>query len=711
MASSIDPQDTQSPLSSPEISTPDIYRPNPILAPSSVASSNDTSVAPPSTGKQAYNADRTVYVSELDKATTEHDLFDFFAHIGPVQSVKIVKDQLSKRPLGYAYVNFQQPDHAKAALEMDLKSIRGKPCRVKPFQKDPTSTHHAKTKIFVSNLSSSITEKELTDLFAPYGTIVSCFIPLDTIKNKPRGFAHIQYDTPEAAEKAIKALKGYDFQGSKLYVKHHFSKYDKAANIVEHKANFTNIYVKNIDRQVTEDQFRQLFEKYGTVVSLSLPLDDENLSRGFGFVNYETHEQAVAAVNALHDSELNGKRLYVCRTQKKYEREEELRQTYETGRNQYIAKYASTNLYIKNLDQAVDQDVLYKEFSSFGHITSAKVMTDDNGVSKGFGFVCYSNSDEAQQAINGKNDTELMGQTISVSLAKRRQSSTNASQAPSLISINPYLLGNSFYPPQPVFSSGSKSESHSPYGTPNLHQSPIFSADYSFQQSRKDSTRGFQYYIPMQPTFLVGNPAAGGANGYRHASVSPGMPVFGPNGEPLLISAGAPATVPFVYPGGNGGYRKPRHHSHHRHNGVNSRSPSNSSSSLSRDEEYADERYHAHHHLGGARGKGSTTSLAKQALSSMTATAPSDAADEEELKQVVGKQLYDQIQVHPAVKGDLDLTAKLTGMILGLGSAEYSKWIDDKSALTAHIQQAHDQYMQFLKDTAADAAAGTASKS
>lgn len=702
MASAIDSTDTQSPFSSPEMSTPDIYRPSPIT---STAFSEKTSTAVPSAGNHTYNSDCTVYVSELDKATAEHDLYNFFAQIGPVQSVKIVKDQFSKRPLGYAYVNFQQQDHAKAALALDLKLIRGKPCRVKPFQKDPTNTHHTKTKIFVSNLLSSITDKELTDLFSPYGTIVSCFIPIDVTKNKPRGFAHIQYDTPESAEKAIEALNGREFQGNKLYVKHHFSKYDKAANIVEHKANFTNIYIKNIDRQVTEDQFRELFEKQGTIVSLSLPLDDENLSRGFGFVNYETHDQAVAAVSALHNFELNGKRLHVCRTQKKYEREEELRQTYEAGRNQYIAKYASTNLYIKNLDKSVDQDVLYKEFSPFGHITSAKIMTGDDGVSKGFGFVCYSNSDEAQQAINNKNDTELMGQIISVSLAKRRQSSTSASQVPSLISFNPYFLGNSFYPPQSVFNG--KSDAHSPYKTPNLHQSPIFPADYTFQPSRKDSTRGFQYYIPMQSTFIVGNPSTGSAGGYRHTSVSPGMPMFGPNGEPLLISTAAPATVPFVYSGSTTNYRKSRHHNHHHHNGVSSRSPSNSSSSLSRDEEYQDDLHHHAHYQGNSRSKDSTASLSKLASSITISTAQGDAEDEEELKQIMGKRLYDEIQVHPAVKGDLDLTAKLTGMILGLGSTEYSKWIDDKFSLTAHIQQAYDQYMQFLEDkTAQEAVVG-----
>ena len=47
------------------------------------------------------------------------------------------------------------------------------------------------------------------------------------------------------------------------------------------------------------------------------------------------------------------------------------------------------NLYVKNLDDTIDDDRLRKEFAPFGTITSAKVMCED-GRSKGFGFVCFS---------------------------------------------------------------------------------------------------------------------------------------------------------------------------------------------------------------------------------------------------------------------------------------------------------------------------------
>ena len=65
------------------------------------------------------------------------------------------------------------------------------------------------------------------------------------------------------------------------------------------------------------------------------------------------------------------------------------------------------NVYIKNLNKMIDSDHLARTFSSYGHVTSAKVMKNDNGESRGFGFVCFAAPAEAVKAIreaNGRTD-------------------------------------------------------------------------------------------------------------------------------------------------------------------------------------------------------------------------------------------------------------------------------------------------------------------
>jgi len=48
----------------------------------------------------------------------------------------------------------------------------------------------------------------------------------------------------------------------------------------------------------------------------------------------------------------------------------------------------------------VDEETLRKEFEKYGKITSLKIMRNEKGVSKGFGFVCYEKHEEAQNAYD-----------------------------------------------------------------------------------------------------------------------------------------------------------------------------------------------------------------------------------------------------------------------------------------------------------------------
>ena len=196
---------------------------------------------------------------------------------------------------------------------------------------------------------------------------------------------------------------------------------ERQSKIDEQKAQFTNLYVKNVDPEVTQDEFMELFLKFGIVTSAVIQFDDEGISKGFGFVNYEDHEAAQLAVDELHDTELKGKKLFVSRAQKKAEREEELRRSYEQVKMEKLSKYQGVNLYIKNLEDDVDDEKLRGEFEPFGAVTSCKVMRDDKGTSKGFGFVCFSSPDEATKAVAEMNNKMIGTKPLYVSLAQRRE--------------------------------------------------------------------------------------------------------------------------------------------------------------------------------------------------------------------------------------------------------------------------------------------------
>jgi len=85
----------------------------------------------------------------------------------------------------------------------------------------------------------------------------------------------------------------------------------------------------------------------------------------------------------------------------------------------------SNKLYVGNLSYSVRDDDLQQQFSSFGHVQSAKVMMErDTGRSKGFGFVEMSNSQEAEAAIRGMNGQNMGGRDLTVNIARPMESRT-----------------------------------------------------------------------------------------------------------------------------------------------------------------------------------------------------------------------------------------------------------------------------------------------
>ena len=73
-----------------------------------------------------------------------------------------------------------------------------------------------------------------------------------------------------------------------------------------------NIYVGNLDFKVKEDELEAIFEKYGTVSSVSIITDKfSGRSKGFGFVNMENQDEAKKAIKALNGTTLENREITV----------------------------------------------------------------------------------------------------------------------------------------------------------------------------------------------------------------------------------------------------------------------------------------------------------------------------------------------------------------------------------------------------------------
>ncbi|HEX4122172.1 MAG TPA: RNA-binding protein [Verrucomicrobiae bacterium] len=74
------------------------------------------------------------------------------------------------------------------------------------------------TKLFVGNLSFNLTENDLQDAFAAFGTVTEVNLMLDRATNRPRGFAFVTMSSKEEADKAIEGMNGKQLDGRALTV-------------------------------------------------------------------------------------------------------------------------------------------------------------------------------------------------------------------------------------------------------------------------------------------------------------------------------------------------------------------------------------------------------------------------------------------------------------------------------------------------------------
>jgi polyadenylate-binding protein len=479
----------------------------------------------PATTGASSNA--SLYVGELDPSVTEAMLFELFNMIGHVASIRVCRDAVTRRSLGYAYVNYHNRADAERALDsLNYTPIKGRPCRIMWSQRDPALRKTGAGNIFIKNLDPSIDHKVLHDTFSAFGNILSCKVAMENGVSRGYGFVH--YESQEAAEAAINAVNGMLLNDKKVYVGLHVAKKERESKAEEMKKNFTNVYVKNLDPSVTLDQFREMFEKYGPITSAVIATDSEtNVSKGFGFVNFEQHEDAEKACDEMNEQEIQGRKLYVGRAQKKAEREEELKHQYETAKVERMNQYQGINLYIKNLDEDVDDEILRREFEPYGEITSAKVMREDgpNGKSKGFGFVCFTTQEEATKALAEMNGKIILNKSIFVTLALRKEQRKSQLEA-QMAQRNQMRMQAGVIPGGPGVMPGA----------PMYPGAPMFYAPGGF---------------PAAP--------GRGVMGYPHGMVPPRPPRWTGNGQPpqqVPVAGGMPGQFP-AYPnagrGGRGG--------------------------------------------------------------------------------------------------------------------------------------------------------------
>ncbi|GAB2291682.1 poly(A) binding protein Pab2 [Dionaea muscipula] len=239
----------------------------------------------------------------------------------------------------------------------------------------------ATTSLYVGDLEFSVTDSQLYDLFNQVGQVVSVRVCRDLTTRRSLGYGYVNYSGLQDAARAMEILNFTPLNGKPIRIM--YSHRDPSVR----KSGTGNIFVKNLDGAIDNKALHDTFSAFGSILSCKVAMDPSGQSKGYGFVQYDDEESAKKAIEKFNGMLLNDKQVYVGPFLRKQERDN------------VVDKTKFNNVYVKNLSESTTDEDLKKVFGQYGMITSAVVMRDADGKSKGFGFVNFENTDDAARAV------------------------------------------------------------------------------------------------------------------------------------------------------------------------------------------------------------------------------------------------------------------------------------------------------------------------
>ncbi|XP_067135366.1 polyadenylate-binding protein 4-like [Centruroides vittatus] len=263
--------------------------------------------------------------------------------------------------------------------------------------------------LYIGDLHPNGTEAVLHEKFSAIGPILSIRVCRDRSTRRSLGYAYVNFQNYEDAARALETMNYDLIYGKPIRIMW----YQRDATL--RKSGIGNVFIKNLEKHITNREIYNTFSIFGNILSCKVVTDERGISKGYGFVHFDTEEAANEAISKLNGIVFNGKKVYVGNFIPRIQRENCL--------DRY--KFNFTNIYIKNFEEDLDDEKLKKLFEKYGNITSAKAMTDEFGKLRGFGFVNFENSEDAQQAIEEMNGKELNGKILYVGWARGKSGRAN----------------------------------------------------------------------------------------------------------------------------------------------------------------------------------------------------------------------------------------------------------------------------------------------
>lgn len=324
-------------------------------------------------------------------------------------------------------------------------------------------------KVYVGNLSYNVKWQDLKDIFKQYGDVTHA-----TIEQYPdgmsKGFGIVEMARREDAAKAIDGLNNSDLNGRVMFVREdresssgrssnsntHSNTHDNSHSSTHNNSYGTGgsggsgmnkkLFVANLPYEVKWQELKDIFKQYGEVIRADVDLYPDGKSKGFGTVEMANARDAIAAMNAINNVDINGRVIFVRENRDlNGGHGNSNNSSHSGGGNHNHNNFNHNKVYVGNLPWDHRWQDLKDLFKQLGHVVNAEVVTSPDGKSRGYGTVEYTNPQDAQTAIQ-----KLNGQLINGRLIYVREDHSGSAPVEVIINSTPSSIVSINMPPVAV---------------------------------------------------------------------------------------------------------------------------------------------------------------------------------------------------------------------------------------------------------------------
>ncbi|XP_071846456.1 ELAV-like protein 1 isoform X3 [Apostichopus japonicus] len=329
-------------------------------------------------------------INYLPQEMNQEEIKELFGKFGEIESCKLVKDKLTGQSLGYGFVNFMKASEAAKAKDT-LDGLKVEKKKLKVSYARPSSPAIKDANLYISGIPRMYSEKELQNLFAEYGEIITSKLLYDN--GTSRGVGFVRFDRRQQAEAAINALHNTIPPGGTepLVVKF-------ASNPSQHyqKALQQFYMTGQLPLQISPTRRNNIYNTVGPGPvrhitpcvrwqEVGNKLLEKIIPKSYMFSPFRTTAPPTETFNQMNQMVLTNNGNGWC-------------------------------IFVYNLPPETEENLLWQLFGPFGAVTNVKVVRDFNTRKcKGFGFVTMTNYEEAYNSVVSLNGYLLGSKYLQVS--------------------------------------------------------------------------------------------------------------------------------------------------------------------------------------------------------------------------------------------------------------------------------------------------------